>query len=92
MYYKLHTFQHDHPGYLEALQKMSGLNDTNCSYKSYFLDSRQNLQINVRFWIDVSKSSLKISNVFQLHDVELRPCLYRYPLEIQPDYMYVISR
>ena len=32
----LHAFQHDHPGYLEALQKTSGLNDTCCSDKFVF--------------------------------------------------------
>ena len=36
----LHNFQHGHPGYLGALQKTSGLNDTRCSYKlsKYFLE------------------------------------------------------
>ena len=36
---KLHTFQHDNPGYLGALQETSGLDDTSCSFKSYFRDS-----------------------------------------------------
>ena len=36
----LHTFQHGHPGYLGALQKMSRFNDSNCSNKPYFLDSK----------------------------------------------------
>ena len=33
-----HIPQHGHPRYLGALQKTSGLNDTNCSYEAYFLD------------------------------------------------------
>ena len=32
------TFQHGHPVYLGALQKMSSLNDKSCLFESYFLD------------------------------------------------------
>ena len=32
------TFHYGRPGYLWALQKKSALNDTSCSYESYFLD------------------------------------------------------
>ena len=35
---KLRTFQHGYPGYLGALQKKSGSNDTKFSYESYFFD------------------------------------------------------
>ena len=39
MCYKFTHFSTWPPGYLGALQKTSGLDDTRCSYKSYFLDS-----------------------------------------------------
>ena len=34
----LHTSQHGHSGYLGALKKISGLNNTSCSYELYFLE------------------------------------------------------
>ena len=52
-------FHYGHTGYLGALQKMSDLNDTSCSYELYFLDVEKVKirKTDVRF-LDWSQSKL----------------------------------
>ena len=62
----LGTFQHGHPGYLGALQKTSALNDTCCSYESYFLnfknDKIRKKPSDFRY-ISISQNCLKASHI-----------------------------
>ena len=88
--YPLHTFQHGHAGYLGSLQKMSGLNDTNCSDKFvFFLISRATKSTKGCQILDLRQSKLfeKIQCHFHFLILDSGLILYRHPLEIYPDYV-----
>ena len=88
----LHTFQHGHSGYLGAPQKTSGLNDTSGS-DNIFLTSRTTKSANgcEDFRFTSVKAVWKHSTSFPFLDVGHWSCLYRHPLEIQPDCHFTLT-
>ena len=78
------TFHYGRPGDLWALQKKSALNDTSCSYESYFLDF-ENGKICIKRCLILDCSQSKPTSFLFLQHL----CLYKH-IFIQQD--YVISR
>ena len=69
----MYTFQHDHPGYLGALQKTSGLHDTSWSNKSYFDSENDKIRKKMPdFRLTSVKAVWPVS--FALPDAGQRPC------------------
>ena len=82
----LRTFQHGHPWYLGALQKTSSLD---VLMNRIFLTSKTTKSTKRCQILDWCQSKLFQKHLmsFLCPDVVQCPCLYRHPLEIQPDYV-----